>query len=189
MYMPFAQQAETGFALVLRERPGRSDVAPDIRRLVASLDPDQPVYGIRTMDEVVSESAAQPRFRTTLILIFAGIAVVLAMTGIYGVVSYLVSRRAREIGIRLALGAAPADVVRLVVGDGMRGAVLGVAVGLGAAAAAARLLRTLLFGVVPTDVATFAAVAAILLGVGLLACALPARRAARTDPAVTLRSE
>ncbi len=189
MYMPFAQQADSGFALVLRVRPGRRDLAPDLRRIVASLDPDQPVYGIRTMDQIVSESVTQPRFRTTLIVIFAGIAVVLAMTGIYGVVSYLVSGRAREIGIRLALGATPSDVVRLVVGDGMRGATLGVAVGLGAAAAAARVLRTLLFGVAPTDIATFAAVAAILLGVGLLACALPARSAARTDPATTLRTE
>jgi putative ABC transport system permease protein len=154
-----------------------------------ALDKNQPVYSIRTLDSVLSESVAGPRFRTLLLGIFAGVALILAGIGIYGVISYAVSQRTQEIGIRMALGARAADVLKLVVKGGMMLALIGVAIGLAGAFAVTRLLTTLLFGVTPTDTATFVTVSAGLIVVALFACYIPARRAAKVDPLVALRYE
>jgi ABC-type antimicrobial peptide transport system permease subunit len=141
------------------------------------------------MEEAVSQSLGDRRFSLSLLGAFAGLALALALVGIYGVMSYSVAQRTREIGIRMALGAAHGRVLRLVVGQGLRLAGLGLAIGIGCALALSGVLRTLLFGVTATDPVTYAAVAAALGAVALGACWLPARRAARVDPAIALRAE
>jgi putative ABC transport system permease protein len=141
------------------------------------------------MRSIVSDSMGQPRFRALLIGIFAAIALLLAAAGIYGVLSYSVTQRTHEIGIRVALGAARRDVLRMVVRQGMLLAAVGIAAGLAGGAIASRVLSSLLFGVRPTDPATFVAVSAILLAVAFVACFLPARRATRIDAMTALREE
>ena len=148
-----------------------------------------PIADVRTMDEYVAESVAAPRFNPILLGGFAALALVLAAVGIFGVISYSVAERTQEIGIRRALGADTLKVMRLVLGQGMGLAAIGVAVGIGGALAVTRLMESLLFGVTATDGATFAVVAAALAGVALLASYLPARRAAKIDPMVALRYE
>ena len=188
LYMPYNQQPERGMSLMIRYLGG-SDVAAAVRNEVLALDKDQPVYGIRTLDNVLSESVATPRFRTLVLGIFAGVALILAGVGIYGVISYGVSQRTHEIGIRMALGAQATDVLKLVVRGGMTLVLIGVAVGLAGALALTRLLTTLLFAVTPTDAATFATVSVGLMVVALFACFIPARRATKVDPLVALRYE
>jgi putative ABC transport system permease protein len=141
------------------------------------------------MAEVIGSSIAQPRFRTTLLSLFGAAALLLAAIGIYGVLAYTVAQQTREIGIRIALGANPGKVLRLVLGRGLRLAGFGTAIGILAALMLTQLLNSLLFGVSATDPVTFAAVAGLLLGVALLACYVPARRAMRVDPMVALRYE
>ena len=187
--MPFDQQPEPGMSLMIRYLNAGTGVAAAVRNEVLALDKDQPVYSIRTLDSVLSESVAAPRFRTLLLAVFAGVALILAAVGIYGVVSYAVSQRTHEIGIRMALGARAADVLRLVVKGGMTPALLGVIIGLAGAFALTRLMTTLLFGVTPTDALTFAIVSVGLIVVALFACYIPARRAAKVDPLVALRYE
>ena len=160
-----------------------------VRTQVWAVDPDQPVPGLETVAAVVSDSVAAPRFRTLLVNTFAGLALLLAALGIYGVISYSVSRRTRDIGVRMALGAEPADIFRMVVGEGLALAVAGVAVGLGLAFFATRILASLLFGVTATDPLTYAAVACLLVGIAALASYIPARRATRIDPIEALRAE
>jgi putative ABC transport system permease protein len=160
-----------------------------VRNAVLTLDKDQPVYSIRTLESVLSESVAGPRFRTMLLGVFAGVALILASVGIYGVISYGVSQRTQEIGIRMALGARATDVLKLIVNHGMKLALIGVAIGLAASFALTRLLVSLLFGVTPTDALTFAGVSSLLVAVTLIACYIPARRATKVDPLVALRSE
>jgi putative ABC transport system permease protein len=160
-----------------------------IQRIVWSIDPDQPITNVRTLDEVLSASTAQRRFTMTLLLSFAALALGLALVGVYGVVAYAVAQRTREIGIRIALGATRRDVVALVVASGLKWSVAGVAVGLVGAVAAGRLLTGLLFSVTPTDPATFAAIALGVVAVALTASYVPARRAASVDPASALRTE
>jgi putative ABC transport system permease protein len=189
LYMPYKQQPERGMSLMIRYRDGGSGVAAAVRNEVLALDKDQPVYSIRTLDSVLSESVATPRFRTLLLGIFAGVALILAGVGIYGVISYAVSQRTQEIGIRMALGAQAADVLTLVIKGGMTLALIGVALGLAGAFALTRLMTTLLFNVRPTDVATFATVSIGLLIVALFACFIPAWRATKVDPLVALRYE
>jgi putative ABC transport system permease protein len=153
------------------------------------VDTDLPIYELMTMDQAISESVAQPRFYMMLLTAFAGVALVLAAIGIYGVISYAVSLRTRELGIRIALGATRERVVRLVLGQGLWLTVAGVAVGLGAAFWLTRALSSLLFGVGAMDPLTFLVVPVPLVGVALLASYLPARRAARVDPVIAMRAE
>jgi putative ABC transport system permease protein len=160
-----------------------------VEQAVWSVNRDQPVSDIETMEQVLAESVAQPRIFTLLMGVFAALALVLASVGIYGVVSYSVSQRTHEVGVRLALGAERVDVLRLVVGQGMLLTGIGLGIGLAGAMALTRFLSSFLFSVRPTDPITFAVVALALAGVALLATYIPARRAMRVDPMVALRYE
>jgi putative ABC transport system permease protein len=164
-------------------------VLPAVKAAIAGVDKDQPLTRIRTMEEVASEATSQPRFRAELVGVFAALALVLAAVGIFGVLAFSVGQRAREFGIRVALGARSHDVLRLVLGGALKMTGAGVAIGLAAAAMLTRLLGTLLFAVQPLDPVTFAGTAAVLVVSALAACALPAWRAIRVDPAVTLRQD
>jgi putative ABC transport system permease protein len=160
-----------------------------VKQAVWSVNKDQPVSGIRTMEQVLAESVAEPRIYTLLMGVFAALALGLASVGIYGVVSYSVSQRTHEVGVRLALGAERVDVLRLVIGQGMLLTGIGLGMGLAGALALTRFLSSFLFGVRPTDPITFVAVALALAGVALLASYIPARRATKVDPMVALRYE
>jgi len=160
-----------------------------IRHAVREVDPEQPVYNIRTMEQRLSHSIAPQRFIALLLSLFAAVALILAAVGIYGVMSYAVAQRTHELGVRMALGAPPRDVLKLVVGQGMKLALAGVGIGLAAAFGLTRLMKGLLFGVSALDPLTFIAVALLLAGVALIACYLPARRAMRVDPLTALRRE
>ena len=157
--------------------------------LFRSFDGGRPVHTERLMNDIVATSLASRRFSLILIAAFAAIALVLSMIGIYGVVSYFVGQRTNEIGIRVALGANPSDVLYAVLGEGGKMAALGIALGLAAAALLTRLMAGLLFGVSSTDLWTFGSAATVLFGLTLLACYIPARRALRIDPMVALRHE
>jgi putative ABC transport system permease protein len=156
---------------------------------VRAVDPDVPVYEVKTMREVLSGSLASRRFNMALLALFSVMAVLLAAVGLYGVLAYMVTQRTHEIGVRMALGARKTDVLRLVVGQGMALAVGGVVLGILGGLALTRVLSTLLVGVAASDAWTFVSVALILAAVALLACTIPARRAARVDPMVALRYE
>lgn len=189
MYMPFAQDSHRSMALMIRTLNNPKSVVAAVRREVQALDPSLPVYSVRTMESVISESIATPRFRTSLLGVFAVVALILAMVGIYGVMSYAVTQRTHEIGIRMAVGARGRDVLRMIVGNGMRLALTGLVIGLTGAWAVTRFMKSLLFGVPATDLFTFGMVSILLLVVALLACYAPARRATRVDPLVALRYE
>ncbi len=176
-------------SLILRTRLRASAVAGELHRAIWKVDPSVAVPRIRSMGQIVSESLAPHRFETLLTSLFACAALLLACLGIYGVVSHSVVCRTHEIGIRMALGAQKADILRLVVAQGMRPALLGVGAGIIGALALTRFLSSLLYGVKPTDPLTFGAVSLILIGVALMACYIPARRAVKVDPMVALRYE
>jgi putative ABC transport system permease protein len=175
--------------LVARTKVEPLSLASDMRQQVWSLDRDQPVFDVRTMEQVRSFSVSLYSFSAGSLAILAAIALLLAAIGIYGVMSYAVMQRTQEIGIRMALGARAADVLKLVVRNGMSLALIGVVAGLAGAFALTRLLQSLLFGVTPTDALTFGVVTLGLLLVALLACYIPARRATKVDPLVALRYE
>jgi putative ABC transport system permease protein len=156
---------------------------------VKEIDPEQPIYNPRTMREIRAESVQEEKLTLTLLSLFAGIALVLAIVGIYGVMSYAVTQRTHEIGIRLAIGARPRDVFRMILGHGMKLALIGVGFGLLIAFGVTRFMSTMLFGVEPTDATTFGAITAILIGVALLACYVPGRRATKVEPTISLRYE
>jgi putative ABC transport system permease protein len=192
VYVPFTQTDITFFQpseiAVLTSRAPET-IAGELRQAVHAIDPEQPVSNLRTMDEIVREELADRAQVLQLLATFAGLALVLAALGTYAVLSYVVSQRTREIGLRLAIGARPQDIVRAMLGYSARLAAAGALVGLGAAAAATRLLTTLLFGVTPLDPRTLAAVAALLVTVALIASYIPTRRAASLDPITALREE
>lgn len=175
--------------LLVRTSVEPLSLAQSVRAQIAALDKNQPVFNVRTMEQALARSVAARRFAMILLSVFASLALILAAVGIYGVISYSVAQRTREVGIRMALGAQTTDVLKLVVRDGLKLVVIGVAVGLAGAFLLTRLMSTLLFGVTPTDVITYTTVAGILLGVALFACYLPARRATKVDPLVALRFE
>jgi putative ABC transport system permease protein len=189
IYQPFSQARSNGMFLILAASVEPMRLLPFVRREVSGRDSALALARVTTMQDLMQDSVALPRFRALLLSLFAGLALVLACIGVYGVLSYLANQRTREIGIRMALGADPSDVLRLVVGQGMVMALIGVGVGVASAIALMKLLRTFLFGVSSTDPLTFAGVGLFLTLIALLACYLPARRAARTDPMIALRYE
>jgi putative ABC transport system permease protein len=188
-YIPAAQRPQRQPFLVVRTAGDPAALATAARAAVAAVDPDMPVFRVATMQQVIDDTLIGRRFTALLLGIFAAVALVLAAVGLYGVIAYAVSQRTHEIGVRMALGARVEDVVRMVVRQGMRLAVIGLVVGAVAALATTRFLASLLFGVGAADPATFVAIPAILALVALLASWLPARRAARVDPMVALRGE
>jgi len=175
--------------LLVRTEVEPLGLAAAVRAQVAALNKDQPVFNVRTMKEILAQSVAARRFSLLLLTFFASVALGLASLGIYGLMSYEVAQRKREIGVRMALGAQATDVLKLVIGQGMKLAFLGVALGLVASVALTRTMKSLLFGVSATDPLTFAALALLLITVSLLACFIPARRAAKVDSVIALRSE
>jgi putative ABC transport system permease protein len=189
IYIPFAKRPDDLFRVVVRTTGDPEALAGSVREIVRSIDPNLPVSEIRTLDDVASGAVARPRLYLLLLGVFAALALLLAAIGLYGVIAYSVAQRRAEIGVRVALGATGPAVQRLVVGEGMRLAALGLAVGLAGALLLTRLMRSLLFGVAPTDPLTLAATAALLAAVALAASWLPARRAAGTDPMIALRAE
>ena len=189
MYFAYAQFPYRYMVLTLRTHAEPSSMLDTIRDTVNSIDPDLPVYQRRTLAELVQEELVPWRFSMTLLAGFAAVALLLASAGIYGVMAYLVEQRTHEVGVRMALGARPSDVLRLVVAQGAKLAFLGVLAGVAASLALTRLMSSLLFNVSSTDPMTLSAVALLLVVVALAACAIPARRAANVDPAVALRCE
>jgi putative ABC transport system permease protein len=164
-------------------------LASAVRGEVMAIDPEQPVFAMTTLDEQIAESVADRRFTTGLLGVFAALALLLATVGLYAVLASSVTQRTHEIGVRMALGAQPGDVVRLVVRQGLTLVIIGVVVGVGGAFGLTRLMQKILSGVSPTDPLTFAAMVAVLVAVGVLATYIPARRATRVDPMVALRHE
>jgi predicted permease len=189
IYLSLFQKHPKDLAIFLRGRldPAATPVA--LREHVQSVNPELPVFGAQTLDEMVSASLSQRRFSMEMVGLFALTALLLAGLGIYGVISYIVSERTHEIGIRLALGAQKRNILRMVLRQGLTLAVAGAAVGFVCALIVSHLMAGLLYGVRPTDPATFAAVALLLIGVAALACYIPARRAIQVDPLVALRYE
>lgn len=187
LYVSYLQNPSSLMFLLLRTETEPEALIAAVQREVHAVDPTQPVTDIRTIEDALSDAVGQPRFNMQLVAFFAALALLLSAVGVYGVISYLVSQRRHEIGVRMALGARPRDVVRMVVGEGLALAACGIAAGLIGAAAATRWISASLYGVSPTDVGTFAATPLLLLAVTSLACYLPARRAARVNPAFTLR--
>jgi putative ABC transport system permease protein len=178
-----------GISLVVRSKTDPLVLVSTIRQRIWSIDSAQPLDNVKSMDQLVSESNAQPRFQTFLLALFGSLGLVLALVGIYGVISYTVTQRTHEIGIRMALGAEPAQVMRLILAHGLRLALIGVAIGVAASLGLTRLMSSLLFGVSATDPLTFAGVAILLTIIAVAACYIPARRAMRVDPMVALRYE
>jgi len=189
MYTPFVQAPWPFLATVVRTTAAPQSAAGSLRQALARLDPEQAAGEIRTLDEYVARSMATPRFTAILIGAFAGLALLLAGFGLYGVMAYSVAQRRREIGIRMALGAREADVRSLVAGQALRMGAAGVTIGLVGALLVTRILDSLLFGVTAGDPATFAGVSAVLMTVLIVAAYLPARRATRLDPIVALRAD
>jgi putative ABC transport system permease protein len=189
MYVPYAQAPFAGAGLIVRSAAPPATITAAIRREVGSIDKDLPVADVAKMPDVVETSLAEPRFRTFLLGLFAAMALLLAATGIFGVISYSVSCRTHEIGIRVALGASRTGILRMVLRETLILAGAGLAIGIPSALAASRLLGHLLFGISANDPATLAAVALVLAAVAALAGYIPARRAMRVDPMVALRHE
>ena len=188
-YLPTTQAPLQDMTLLVRTTTEPTTIVPALRQAVWSIDPNQPISNVNTMEQIVSDSISQSRLNMALMGLFGALATVLAAVGIYGLLSYAVTQRTREMGIRMALGAQVSDVLGLVLKQGMALALIGQAIGLVGAFALTRLLRGLLFGVTPTDITTFVAVVSVLTTIALLACYLPARRATKVDPLKALRYE
>jgi putative ABC transport system permease protein len=189
VYISSQQAPYSQMTLALRTSVDPTSLAPAVRSIVASLDKNVPVYGVESLDTTLASEVASQRFNMALLVGFAALALLLSVIGIYGVMAYAVGQRTHEIGIRLALGAVPGNVLRMVLVQGAKLAVLGVVLGVGAGMALTRLLSTMLFQVRATDPLTFAAGALILFAAALAACWIPARRATKVSPLVALRYE
>jgi putative ABC transport system permease protein len=189
VYEPFAQAPNQFLTLIVRTTGEPQALVPGIRSKVSELDSELPLQSVRTLESMISNSMRQQRFFALLLSVFAGVALLLAAAGLYGVISYSVTQRTREIGIRVALGAQVSSVMRLVLRQAMTCVLIGEAIGLVAAFALSRLLSGLLFGITATDVVTFATVTSTLTAVALVACYVPARRAMKVDPLVAIRCE
>jgi putative ABC transport system permease protein len=188
-YFAYNQTPADSMTIIIKGASDPNLLISSVRGVVKSIDPDQPIYSPRTMDEIRAESVAPERLNLTLLSLFAGLALVLAIVGIYGVMSYSVTQRTHEIGIRMAIGARPLDVFKMVMGNGMKLALLGVVIGLAGAFILTRFMATMLFGVAPTDALTFGGISVLLIAVALLACYLPGRRATKVEPTISLRYE
>jgi predicted permease len=188
-YFPYAQAPSSQLFLTLRTDRGAATVVNAVRSEFAALDPDLPVYGVMTMRDRIAESLVTDRARMMMIVLFGGVALLLAAVGIYGVLAYSVASRTREIGIRMALGSQRAEIFRLVVSQGLRLLGIGLLIGVTGSLALSRVLRGMLYGIAPNDPLVFAAVLAVLGAVAVVACVLPARRATRVDPVAALTYE
>jgi predicted lysophospholipase L1 biosynthesis ABC-type transport system permease subunit len=190
VYLPYGPKAgDLPEYLVVRTSGSPEEIAGAVRRIVGGVDPDQPVSAVRSMDEIVDLDVADRQQQMVLLAVFAGLALLLASIGLYGVLSYAVMQRSREIGLRMALGASSGSVMRMVVARGLSLTGVGLALGLALAWALTRTLQNLLFGVAAGDPATFITVVAVLGTIALAACYLPARRASRLDPIAVLRAD
>jgi len=188
-YSSIGQRMQNPLTFVVRTTVEPEAAFASLRSQIALVDKDLALTQTATLEDVVDGSMTDARFRTTLLAAFAGVALLLAALGIYGVLAYFVSQRSREIGIRLALGAKPSELFRMVVGQGMRPVAIGAALGLAGAIGVTTLLQSLLFGVTPLDPAAYGVATAVLLSIAVSACAIPALRATRVDPLVALRDE
>jgi putative ABC transport system permease protein len=189
VYFPHPELAYSFMTFVVRTDGDPNAIAPALQREIRTLDPNQPVSDVRTMDQVMAETLSRARFNTLMLALFAGLATLLSAVGIFGVMNYSVALRTREIGLRVAIGAQPRQVLVLILRQGLLLTILGVVIGLLAAVALTRLLSGLLFGVAAVDPPTFASISILLIAVSLVACYLPARRAMKIDPLLALRSE
>jgi putative ABC transport system permease protein len=187
--VPFHQDVFSSTWVLVKTSGDPSQLIPALRLALRDVDPALPAFAMTPLEDVVSGSVSRRRFTTLLIVIFAGVALLLAAVGLYGVVAYTVSQRTREIGLRMAMGAQRGQVMRMVLGGGMKLALIGVVLGIGGALSLASLLASLLFGVTPFDPASYAATAALLLTVAAVACYVPARRAMTMDPLRALRHD
>jgi putative ABC transport system permease protein len=189
MFVPWSQVPAAALNVAVRTQVEPTSFGITLRRAVNAADPNLPAFEVRTMEERLFESVAQPRFRTTLLGIFAALALVMAAVGLYAVMAVSVAQRTQELGVRMALGAQRRDVIGLVLREGVKLVGIGIVIGLTGAWALTRALATLLYEVKPTDPLTFLAAPVLLIVVALLACWLPARRASRVDPLTALRYE
>jgi putative ABC transport system permease protein len=189
IYWPQAQAPSSAARVLIRTKTDPESLAAVVREEIGRIDRDLPALDVSAMEGVIADTLWRPRLAAWLLGLFAALAVILAAAGLYGVMSYSVSRRTQELGLRMALGAQASDVARLVIGEGMRVVIAGLAAGLVAALALNCFIASQLYGVAATDPATLAGVTALLVIVALIACFIPARRAARTDPMVALRTE
>lgn len=189
LYFPLAQWPKTHMSLVIRTASDPGGIAGAVRQAVASIDRQQPVYGVKTMEQYVSESVTDQRLAVFLLAAFAALALILAAVGIYGVISYSVSQRTHEIGVRAALGAQQGDILKMVLRQGLWLALLGAGAGIVAALGLTQLMASVLYEVKPSDPLAFVVVAPVLIAVALLACYVPARRATKVDPTIALRHE
>jgi putative ABC transport system permease protein len=188
-YVPDLQSPSLSMFLVVRSASSPANLVPAISKEILSIDKDQPVYSVKTLDELLLQSISQLRFYMLLLSIFAGIALVIALVGIYGLLAYSITQRKREIGVRLALGAQQNHIVKMVLAQGMKVALIGIVAGLVAAIALTRLMSSMLYGVSSTDPLTYIGVSLFLALVALIATYLPARSAAGVDPSIALRAE
>jgi putative ABC transport system permease protein len=189
IYWSHAREPYSGMALVVRASGDASRLSTAVQKEIRAIDPEQPIADVRTMEQVIARSIARPRFNTLLLSIFAGVALILASVGLYGVMNYSATQRTHEVGIRMALGATRSDIMKLVVGNGMMLTVIGIGIGVAAALILTRVMASLLFGITATDLPTFLGVSTVLAAVALIANYIPARRATRVNPVIALRYE